>query len=313
MKFKACDNKMEKNMIEQIEISTLDLRYESFRLKSRKAEKELCSLIIDIGIKEPLQGITTDDGCKILLNGFKRYRCAKKLKIGIVPYVSFGSDEPSGLIKLIRKSNSKKLNILEQAKLIDELKNIHKMANSDIAGLLEKSQSWVSVRTDIIENMSSYVMERIFNGDFPVYSFMYTIRKFMRIKSISNQDIDDFVKAVAGKKISYREIDQLAKAFFKGPDEMRQQIKNGNIEWSISKLKKNADESTDCTKIEQEILKDFGIVLSVMQRIIVKIAGNKFESNAFYAQVTILTDNILNNTETFFKSVRNFHDKCRQA
>jgi len=133
MKFKAYDNKMEKNMIEQIEISTLDLRYESFRLKSRKAEKELCSLIVDFGIKEPLQGITTDDGCKILLNGFKRYRCAKKLKINIVPYVSFGSDEPSGLIKLIRKSNSKKLNILEQAKLIDELKNIHKMTNTDIA------------------------------------------------------------------------------------------------------------------------------------------------------------------------------------
>lgn len=300
-------------MIDLIEISTLDMRYESYRLKSRKAEKELFISVINHGIREPLQGVETDDGCKILLNGFKRYRCAKKLKIDIVPYISFGSDEPLGLIKLIRKSNSGKLSILEQAKLIDELKSIHQMTNADIAGLLERTQSWVSMRTGIIKSMSSYVMGKIFNGDFPVYSFMYTLRKFMRINSISKQDIDDFVKSVAGKNLTYREIDQLATAFFKGSDEIREQIRSGNVLWSINRLKENTEESTDCTKIEKELLRDFEIALSVMRRIIVKIAGNKFESSAFYAQVTILSEGILNNTETFSKSVRAFHDKCRQA
>lgn len=300
-------------MIEQIEISSLDMRYENYRLKSRKAENELLASIIETGIREPLQGINTDDGCKILLNGFKRYRCAKKLKINIVPYISFGSDEPLGIIKLIRKANSKKLNILEQAKLIDELKNSHKMTNIDIAGLLEKSQSWVSMRTDIIKSMSSYVMKKVFNGDFPVYAFMYTLRKFMRMKSTSKQDIDDFVKAVAGKNLSYREIDQLATAFFKGSDEIRKQIEDGNLLWSLERLKKNAEETGDCTKIEREVLRDFEIALSVMQRIIVKVTGNQFESSAFYAQVTILSEGILNNTENFSKSVRAFHDKCRQT
>ncbi len=300
-------------MIELIEISTLDMRYESYRLKSRKAEKELLISVINHGIREPLQGVEADDGSKILLNGFKRYRCAKKLKINIVPYISFGSDEPLGIIKLIRKANSKKLNILEQAKLIDELKNIHQMTNIDIAGLLEKSQSWVSVRTDLIQNMSNYVMKKVFNGDFPVYSFMYTLRKFIRIKSIPNQDIDDFVKSVSGKNLSYREIDQLATAFFKGSVEIREQIRSGNVLWSINRLKEDTEESSDCTKIEKEVLRDFEIALSVMQRIIVKIAGNKFESSGFYAQVTILSEGILNNTETFSESVRAFHDKCRKA
>ena len=83
---------------------------------------------------------------RILLDGFKRYRCAKKLAIEIVPYFSLGNDEAFGIIELIRLSNSKSLNILEQSKLIDELKTVHRMCPSDIAKLLEKSKSWVSVR-----------------------------------------------------------------------------------------------------------------------------------------------------------------------
>ena len=158
-------------MIEQIEISSLDLRYENYRLKSRQAEKTLLASIIDHGIRDPLQGVDIKDNNRILLNGFKRYRCAKKLNIGIVPYRSFGSDEPLGIIKLIRISNSKPLNILEQAKLIEELQKVHGMCNADIADLLEKSKSWVSVRSGIFEDMSEYVMRQIFKGDFPAYSF----------------------------------------------------------------------------------------------------------------------------------------------
>jgi hypothetical protein len=93
-------------MIEQIEISSLDLRYEGYRLKSRIAEKALLASIIEHGVRDPLQGVDLGDGIRILLNGFKRYRCAKKLNISIVPYRSFGSDEPLGIIKLIRISNS---------------------------------------------------------------------------------------------------------------------------------------------------------------------------------------------------------------
>lgn len=300
-------------MKEQIEISTLDMRYQSYRMKSRNVEKELLLSIMEFGIREPLQGIDSDDGYKILLNGFKRYRCAKKLNINIVPYISFGSDEPYGIIELIRKANSKQLNILEQAKLINELKGVHKMSNMDIAGLLEKSQSWVSMRVDLINSMSNYVMKKVFNGDFPAYSFMYTLRKFIRMKSISKQEIDDFVKSVAGKNVSCRQIDQLATAFFKGSDEIREQIRNGNLLWSLNHLNETAQRSTECTKAEQEILRDLGIAQTSMHRIIVKISGDKLKSNSFLAQATVLTEGILNNIELFSKSVRDFHDKCGQA
>jgi len=301
-------------MIEQIEISSLDLRYEDYRLKSKLVEKALLATIIEHGIRDPLQGVDlVGDGIRILLNGFKRYRCAKKLNISIVPYNSFGSDEPLGIIKLIRISNSKSLNILEQAKLIDELQNVHGMCNDDIAGLLEKSKSWVSVRSGILGEMSEYVMKRVFEGDFPVYSFMYTLRQFIRMNSIPQKDIDEFVKAVSGKGLSIRDIELLAHSFFKGSDDFRQLIKKGNIIWGLNRLKESAAATTGCTKAEQSMLRELEKVQSYMQRIIYRIKDERLGNDAFHAQAALLSKGILKVIGSFSKAVRAFHERCEQA
>jgi hypothetical protein len=87
-------------MVEQVEISSFDLRYEGCRMKNKAAERRLLCSIVEQGIRDPLQGVDAHQG-RILLNGFKRYRCAKKLSIGIVPYVSLGSDEAFGILELL--------------------------------------------------------------------------------------------------------------------------------------------------------------------------------------------------------------------
>ena len=129
-------------MVDQVEISSIDLRYEGYRLRSVGAEKALLLSISAQGIREPLAGVDKADQ-RILLDGFKRYRCAIKLNIGVVPYLSLAGDEPAGIIELMRISNAKSLSILEQARLIDELINVHQMCNAQIATLLERSKAWV--------------------------------------------------------------------------------------------------------------------------------------------------------------------------
>ena len=233
-------------MLMEVEISSLDLRYESYRMKNPGTEKTLLASIHENGIRDPLQGVDTPQG-RILLDGFKRYRCAKKLAIEIVPYFSLGNDEAFGIIELIRLSNSKSLNILEQSKLIDELKTVHRMCPSDIARLLEKSKSWVSVRVGIIGEMSRSVISKIMSGEFPVYSYMYTLRQFRRINCVKDEEIDDFVNSVAGKNLSIRDLDLLAHGYFKGGEEFREQIKSGKVLWGLKRMKETVPQSTDCT------------------------------------------------------------------
>jgi ParB/RepB/Spo0J family partition protein len=197
-------------MLQQIEISRLDLRFEGHRLKNKVAEMKLLTSISENGIRDPLQGVESAD-MYVLLNGFKRYRCAKKLSISIVPYCNLvQGDTGTGIIELLRISNSKSLNILEQAKLIDELKSVYQMSTKDIADLLEKSKAWVSARTGIIKEISKNTMDKIMDGQFPIYAYMYILRSFIRMNKIRKEDIDEFVTLISGKDLSIRDIEILA-------------------------------------------------------------------------------------------------------
>mgnify|MGYP001574543023 CR=1 FL=1 len=48
-------------MVEEIETSTLDLRYENYRMKSKGTEKALLASIVEHGIRDPLQGVDRND------------------------------------------------------------------------------------------------------------------------------------------------------------------------------------------------------------------------------------------------------------
>ena len=300
-------------MAEQVEISSLDLRYESCRMKSKQAEKQLLESILDSGIRDALQGVDTKQGSRILLDGFKRYRCAQKLNIGMVPYYSLGADEALGIIQLLRIANARSLSILEQAKLIDELKSVHQMSNGEIAAHLEKSKAWVSVRTGIIAEMSASVMEKIFNGQFPVYAYMYTLRQFIRLNRISQADVDAFVAAVSGKNLSIRDIETLAHGYFKGSEDFRNQLKDGHIPWALRRLKDRSAKPSDGSPIERSMLNDLQIVQKYMQRVIGKSQDDRFKSAGFLAQAHLLSGGILRQLEMFSKAVEVFHDKCGQT
>ncbi len=71
-------------MAQELELSSLDLRYEGHRLKNAGLEERLLASILQRGIEEPLEGVEVD-GAHILLNGFKRHRCARKLQLPTVP------------------------------------------------------------------------------------------------------------------------------------------------------------------------------------------------------------------------------------
>ncbi len=299
-------------MVEQVEICSFDLRYESYRLRSTGAEKALLLSISAHGVREPLQGVDKA-GERILLDGFKRLRCAAKLNIGIVPYLSLGDDEPCGIIELIRISNAKSLSILEQAKLIDELKSVHHMTVSEIAGLVDKSKGWVGMRVGIIGQMSPLVMRKIFSGKFPVYAYMYTLRPFIRMNGINKKEIDEFVESVAGKKLSIRDIELLAHGYFKGSDELRSQIKSGDILWALSRLKETSANTGDCTELEKRMLRDLEITQKYMQRVTYKSQDKRFNTNSFYAQANLLSGGIVRQLDAFIQAIRQFYDRSRQT
>ena len=305
-------------MIQEVEISSFDLRYQKHRMKSAAAEKKLLACILENGIKEPLQGVdiatelsTKLTQSRILLNGFKRYRCAKKLSIDIVPYSSLGSDEAFGLITLLKIATAKTLTILEQARLIDQLHKVHKLSISEMARLLEKSQGWVSMRIGMVEQISDVVLDKIFKGQFPAYSYLYSIRPFMRMKGIQKAEIDQFVSLTSGKSLSTRDLDLLARGYFNGSDDFREQLKDGDIDWVLSHLKEKdrAGATGDCTELERRVIRELENFRYSSNKIIQYSSDSRLKSPSFMALAHNLLEQIIKRMAGFTRCLEQFYDR----
>ena len=145
-------------MRQEIELSQLDVRYENYRMKNSGLEKRLLASIAQCGIEQALEGAVAGE-VRILLNGFKRHRCALRLGMSTVPYVSLGEDEAGAILNLLRVSNQTALSLLEQARFIEQLRRLEKMSVADIAEQLSRSKSWVSMRLGLLEEMSPLVQQ----------------------------------------------------------------------------------------------------------------------------------------------------------
>ncbi|MFQ6031934.1 MAG: ParB/RepB/Spo0J family partition protein [Candidatus Glassbacteria bacterium] len=295
-------------MTRTVELSRLDLRYEGYRLRDRRSETKLLGSIASDGIRHPLEGVDVDER-HVLLNGFKRYRCARKLGIQIVPYMSLGADIACGIIELLRIANMRSLTILEQALMIDELKRKYNMTVREIADDLGRSSAWVSVRMGMIGEMSPYVREQVFSGSFPVYSYMYTLRQFMRLKDVRRKDVDEFVSLVSPHKLSTRDIEKLANGYFRGSEEFRRQLRNGDISWGLEALSREPLPPDGCNTAEYGMLKDLEITQKYMQRLVNNRNNHRFKTHAFYAQANLLAGGIMGILPLFTRVMKEIYDR----
>lgn len=293
-----------------VELSQLDLRYEGCRLKSPAAEVRLLSAIAEAGIQQPLQGVELSSR-RILLDGFKRLRCAQKLLLSVVPFVSLAPEEAAGIVCLLRAANDHALSLLEQARFLDELKASLGLSVAEIAEQLSRSKAWVSLRLGVLAELSPVVREALFDGSFPVYSYLYTLRPFRRLNGAAS--IDEFVTALRGKKLSARDIERLAHGFFRGPESFREQIRKGHLTLPLQQLKDLPDDPDGCSEFERLFLMDLEQAQKVLVRLMTRSADARLSSRPFRAQAHLLCAGLLSRLAAFTKTLQTLYDHCGQT
>jgi hypothetical protein len=299
-------------MSEMVERSSLDLRYEGYRLRSDAAEARLLGSIAQRGIEEPLGGVDTSAG-RLLLDGFRRNRCAEKLGIECVPYVCWGEDATQGIASLLSARRQRSLNMLEQARFVSELLTTHEMSIADVAEMLSRSKAWVSTRRNLLARMSPAIREILFRGRFPVYSYMVTLRPFMRMNDVGQKEIEGFVRGVAGAKLSVREIELLAHGYFRGTPSLRRAIDQGHWKWTLDQMQAVGDDPEGLSEFERRLLREIERLLGAMQNVMTQCDSSRLQSRGFYAQANLLLASLLARRESFFKKMEEFYDRSGRA
>ena len=141
---------------------------------------------------------------------------------------------------------------------------------AEIAAELSRSKSWVTMRLGLLAEMSAQVRQQLFAGAFPVYSYMYLMRQFMRMNGVKAEQIEEFVLAISGQGLSVREIEQLAHGFFRGPESFRQEIRKGNLALPLERMRQVPQSADGCSEFERVLLGDLELTQKYMQRVMGK-------------------------------------------
>ena len=171
-------------------------------------------------------------------------------------------------------------------------------ANLRLAERLSRSKSLVSMRQDLLKEMSQDVEALLLRGGFPVSSWLYTLRPFMRMNSFPREDIERFLRAVAGRGLSVRDIELHTNAYFFGPSSLREAIDAGNLTWSLNQMKAVPPDPDGCSPFERSFLGDLETLQSCLQRVLLKCRRPQPASRAFCVQANLLSLNLLGNSTT---------------
>jgi ParB/RepB/Spo0J family partition protein len=297
-----------------IEMAAIDLRLEYTRSKDTDRERRLLTSIMQQDIMEPLLvSQCKQQGTYILNDGFKRYRCAKKLNRKIIPAESIADDVAAGVVSLLRRQQSRALNIMEQAALLEHLHQKQEMSIYTIAQRLEHSPSWVSMRLNILGQMSESVRSKIMSGQFPARAYLYEIKKFTRVNGVSMQRVDAFVEAVSGKGLSTRQLGLLSRAYFAGSALIERLVGEGDVHRALDILRDNQNGPPADAMDERQRL--FVKELKSINRQMAQLSNKALEilpcTAVWMEQINQWSGAVIQQLEPFNKSIMGLYDRSR--
>lgn len=296
-----------------IELAAIDLRYENTRQRDEAAERRLMSSIMERDIQQPLSVAFCDTTkAYVLLDGFKRYRCARKLGLGMVPAECIAGDVITGMLIILRRSYSgSNLGSLEQAAIIEDLHKRSGLSIYEIATRLGRSPSWVSMRLGMLEQLSPLVREKIMAGVFPVRVYMYGIKGFTRVNNIASERVDRFVESVSGKSLSTRELFVLCRWFFSGTAVIEDMILHGDIHRAVRMCTGSNDEDRALNTQQRSLVDDLSAISTSMERVVSSASTIHYESGYFTQCVNFWTCKIRMYQERFREITEELYDRCQ--
>ena len=169
-------------MSENVELSSLDLRYEGHRLRDPAREAACWRRLSSGASKNRWKAWTRPRpvSCQRLQTLPRRQEAGHRLRALRVAGRGGGDGHPQSDAGF----HGQGVGDSEQARFLVDLLSIHGMSVAEVAQTLSRSKGWISMRRGLLEEMGPAVQQVLFRGAFPVYSYMYTLRPFMRMNEV---------------------------------------------------------------------------------------------------------------------------------
>lgn len=150
----------------EIEWHQLELRYQSLRINTPSAVRQLMTSLHIYGLLTPI--IVTASGIHdrpwVVIDGYLRIAALKALNRDDITATAWQIDPHEALLNVYTHNKSRPWDVFEEGNLIQELMTQHQYSKATIATSLGKSESWICRRLQLITQLPCFVKEAIHQG-----------------------------------------------------------------------------------------------------------------------------------------------------
>jgi ParB-like chromosome segregation protein Spo0J len=150
--------------IREVEIAHIDLRYAHTRLYRPEMVSSLAACIENSSLISPVSTVKEGDFSFVLIDGYLRVRALNRCGKDTVLAEIWSCKEWEALLRVLMRTQERKWQALEQALMIQELRERHHLTQQEIAHRMGRNQSWVCRRLALLELLSEDMVELVQKG-----------------------------------------------------------------------------------------------------------------------------------------------------
>jgi ParB family transcriptional regulator, chromosome partitioning protein len=245
----------------ELEFHQLDLRYQALRRRAPEREKRLLASLAQHGQQAPIVVVAAEGGARVVVDGYKRVRALKTLKADTVRAIAWELPEAEALLleRLMRSAEGD--GPFEQAWLLRELHERFSLSHEELARRFDKSQSWVSRRLALVEDLPGSLQEQVRSGQIVAHAAMKYLVPMARANCA---DALRLVAGLGGRRPSSRQMGALYGAWLHGGGKSRELLLADP--WTFLKAQEELQRAKAEPGAAQVLLGDLGALGGISRR-----------------------------------------------
>ena len=197
--------------IVEVELDSLDLRYAKLRARRPAVEKRLMASLEEVGQQSPVIVVAGEEpGRWVMIDGRKRVRALKRLKVEAVKAVVWELAPAEALIAAYQLQDGSGWNALEEGWLVWELVRGDGLSLAEVGWRLERSKAWVSGRLGLVEGLPERVLEGVQSGKIGAYVATRYLLPFARA---NGSDCEKLAQKIMENDFRSREVEALCQHY----------------------------------------------------------------------------------------------------
>ncbi|HUQ23950.1 MAG TPA: KorB domain-containing protein [Gaiellaceae bacterium] len=206
----------------RLELHQLDQKYASLRAREPAREQRLLVSLGEHGQQTPVWVTATEEaGRWVLIDGYARVRALRALARDWADARVMEVPEAEALLRSFGLDNTRPRSALEEGWMLRSLRDEHGLKQQELATRLDRSESWVSRRLDLVRVLPASVQEAVQKGRFSAKAAERVLVPLARAKPAQCEKL---VKGLMPQGASARELLRIYEAWKRSTPEQRERI-----------------------------------------------------------------------------------------